>query len=68
MHVTQEQLQAQQKEVKEERHKQESVECKLIEVENQLDEERKKREVMEARLLSDQKMLKQGMMAIVSHI
>ncbi|OIT03599.1 hypothetical protein A4A49_57400, partial [Nicotiana attenuata] len=32
MHVTHEQLQAQQKEVEEECHKQESVECKLIEV------------------------------------
>ncbi|XP_019243234.1 PREDICTED: uncharacterized protein LOC109223393 isoform X2 [Nicotiana attenuata] len=42
MHVTQEQLQAQQKKVEEERHKRESVECKLIEVENQLDEEQKK--------------------------
>ncbi|XP_075075654.1 uncharacterized protein LOC107783858 isoform X1 [Nicotiana tabacum] len=68
MHVTQEQLQAQQKEVEEERHKRENVECKLIEVENQLAEERKKREIMEARLVGDQKILKQGMMALVSHI
>ncbi|XP_070038345.1 uncharacterized protein [Nicotiana tomentosiformis] len=37
-------------------------------MESQLEEERKKCEVMEARLLSNQKMLKQGLMALVSHM
>ncbi|XP_060185240.1 uncharacterized protein LOC132614739 isoform X1 [Lycium barbarum] len=63
-----EQLQAQRKEVEEERCKRESVECKLTEVKNQLEEERKNREVMEARLVRDQKMLKGGIMALVSHL
>ncbi|XP_059292478.1 uncharacterized protein LOC132045922 [Lycium ferocissimum] len=63
-----EQLQAQRKEVEEERRKRESVECKLTEVKNQLEEEQKNREVMEARLVRDQKMLKGGIMALVSHL
>ncbi|KAH0647599.1 hypothetical protein KY285_032847 [Solanum tuberosum] len=64
----QEQLQAQQKEAEEERRKRESVESKLMEVKNQLEEERKNREVMEVRLVHDQKLLKESMMALVSHL
>ncbi|KAH0669682.1 hypothetical protein KY285_025493 [Solanum tuberosum] len=64
----QEQLQAQQKEAEEERRKRESVESKLMEVMNQLEEERKNREVMEVRLVHDQKLLKESMMALVSHL
>ncbi|KAG5576632.1 hypothetical protein H5410_056766 [Solanum commersonii] len=58
----------QQKEVEEERRKQESVETKLIEVKNQLEEEQKNREVMEVRFVHDQKLLKDSMMALVSHM
>lgn len=64
----QEQLVAQQKEIEEERHKRVSLESKLMEVKNQLEEERKNREVMEARLVHEQKLLKEGVMALVSHI
>lgn len=64
----QEQLVAQQKEIEEERHKRVSLESKLMEVKNQLEEERKNREVMEARLVGEQKLLKEGVMALVSHI
>lgn len=38
----QEHVQAQQKEVEDERHKRENIECKLMKVENQLEEEQKK--------------------------
>ncbi|KAH0776669.1 hypothetical protein KY290_008080 [Solanum tuberosum] len=51
-----EQLQAQQKEIEEERRKRESVEDKLIEVKKKLEEEQENRKVMEARLVRDQKM------------
>uniref|UniRef100_M1DE76 Kinesin heavy chain n=1 Tax=Solanum tuberosum TaxID=4113 RepID=M1DE76_SOLTU len=64
----QEQLQAQQKEAKEEHRKRESVENKQMEVKNQLEEERKNREVMEARLVRDQKLLKETVMALTSHL
>ncbi|XP_010314577.1 nuclear matrix constituent protein 1-like isoform X1 [Solanum lycopersicum] len=64
----QEQLRAQQKEAEEERYKRESVEIKLMEVKNQLEEEGKNREVMEFRLVHDQKLLKESMMALVSHL
>ncbi|KAK4735372.1 hypothetical protein R3W88_009633 [Solanum pinnatisectum] len=64
----QEQLQAQQKETEEERRKRESVESKLMEVKNQLEEEQKNQEVMEVRLVHDQKLLKESMMALVSHL
>ncbi|KAH0695883.1 hypothetical protein KY289_013365 [Solanum tuberosum] len=64
----QEQLQAQQKEAEEERRKRESVDSKLMEVKNQLEEERKNQEVMEVRLVHDQKLLKESMMALVSHL
>ncbi|KAG5585288.1 hypothetical protein H5410_045722 [Solanum commersonii] len=64
----QEQLQAQQKEAKEERRKRESVENKQMEVKNQLEEEQKNREVMEARLVRDQKLLKESVMALMSHL
>lgn len=60
----QEKLQAQQKEVEEERRKRESVECQLKEVKIQLEEERKSREAM----VRDQKLLKQSMMALASHL
>ncbi|WMV49846.1 hypothetical protein MTR67_043231 [Solanum verrucosum] len=39
-----------------------------MEVKNQLEEERKNREVMEVRLVHDQKLLKESMMALVSHL
>ncbi|XP_069148898.1 uncharacterized protein [Solanum lycopersicum] len=64
----QEQLRAQQKEAEEERYKRESVDIKLMEVKNQLEEERKNREVMEFRLVHDQKLLKESMMVLVSHL
>ncbi|KAH0632758.1 hypothetical protein KY284_035544 [Solanum tuberosum] len=65
---TQEQLEAQQKEIEEERCKRESLESKLMEVKNQLEEERRSREVMETRLVREQKLLKEGVMALVSHM
>ncbi|XP_070052475.1 nuclear matrix constituent protein 1a-like [Nicotiana tomentosiformis] len=64
MNGIQEKLQAQQKEVEEERRKRESVECQLKEVKIQLEEERKSREAM----VRDQKLLKQSMMALASHL
>lgn len=64
----QEQLEAQQKEIEEERRKRESLESKLMEVKYQLEEEQKNREVMEARLVREQKLLKEGVMALVSHM
>ncbi|XP_049352621.1 uncharacterized protein LOC125817088 [Solanum verrucosum] len=64
----QEQLEAQQKEIEEERRKRESLESKLMEVKNQLEEERRSREVMETRLVHEQKLLKEGVMALVSHM
>ncbi|KAG5597484.1 hypothetical protein H5410_038716 [Solanum commersonii] len=64
----QEQLQAQQKETEGERRKRESVKNKLMEVKNQLEEEQKNREVMEARLVRDQKLLKESVMALTSHL
>ncbi|CAN4115900.1 unnamed protein product [Withania somnifera] len=64
----QEQLEAQQKEIEEERRKRESLESKLMEVKYQLEEERKNREAMEARLVREQKWLKEGIMALVSHM
>ncbi|XP_019240199.1 PREDICTED: uncharacterized protein LOC109220192 isoform X2 [Nicotiana attenuata] len=64
MNGIQEKLQAQQKEVEEERRKRESVEIQLKEVKIQLEEERKNREAM----VRDQKLMKQSMMAIASHI
>ncbi|XP_070008805.1 uncharacterized protein [Nicotiana sylvestris] len=63
MNGIQEKLQAQQKEA-EERRKRESVECQLKEVQKQLEEERKNREAM----VVDQKLLKESMMALASHI
>ncbi|WMV20208.1 hypothetical protein MTR67_013593 [Solanum verrucosum] len=39
-----------------------------MEVKNQLEEERKNQEVMEVRLVHDQKLLKESMMALVSHL
>ncbi|XP_049373331.1 uncharacterized protein LOC125838309 [Solanum verrucosum] len=39
-----------------------------MEVKNQLEEERKNREVMEARLVRDQKLLKESVMALMSHL
>lgn len=39
-----------------------------MEVKNQLEEERKNREVMEVRLVHDQNLLKESMMALVSHL
>uniref|UniRef100_A0A3Q7HVM5 Uncharacterized protein n=1 Tax=Solanum lycopersicum TaxID=4081 RepID=A0A3Q7HVM5_SOLLC len=64
----QEQLEAQQKEIEEERRKRESLESKLMEVKYQLEEERRSREVMETRIVREQKLLKEGVMALVSHI
>ncbi|XP_055812667.1 stress response protein NST1-like isoform X4 [Solanum dulcamara] len=64
----QEQLEAQQKEIEEDRRKRESLESKLMEIKNQLEEERKNREVMEARLVREQTLLKEGVMALVSHM
>ncbi|KAL3327962.1 hypothetical protein AABB24_035562 [Solanum stoloniferum] len=64
----QEQLEAQQKEIEEERRKRESLERKLIEVKNQLEEEWRSREVMETSLVREQKLLKEGVMALVSHM
>ncbi|XP_069152691.1 uncharacterized protein [Solanum lycopersicum] len=64
----QEQLQARKKEAEEERYKRESVEIKLMKVKNQLEEDRKNREVMEFHLVHDQKLLKESMMALVSHL
>lgn len=75
MQGLQEQLQANKKEVEEERLKRESVESKLKEVQEQLEEERKNREVMqahvgvmEARVGREQKMLKEGMVGLASLI
>ncbi|CAN4105307.1 unnamed protein product [Withania somnifera] len=39
-----------------------------MEVQSQLEEEKKNREVIEARLVHEQKMLKEGILALVSHI
>nr|XP_009782160.1 PREDICTED: uncharacterized protein LOC104230941 isoform X2 [Nicotiana sylvestris] len=64
MNGIQEKLQAQQKEAEEERRKRASVESQLKEVNIQLEEERKNREAM----VRDQKLMKQSMMAIASHI
>nr|XP_010326089.1 uncharacterized protein LOC101253714 isoform X2 [Solanum lycopersicum] len=64
----QEQLEAQQKEIEEERRKRESLESKLMEVKYQLEEERRSREVMETRIVREQKLLKEGVMALVSHM
>ncbi|KAM3382262.1 putative protein isoform X1 [Capsicum galapagoense] len=63
-----EQLEAQQKEMEEERHKRESLESKLMEVKNQLEAEQKNRELMETRLVREQKLLKEGVMALVAHM
>jgi len=64
MNEIQEKLQAQQKEAEEERRKRESVECQLKEVKIKLEEERKNREA----IMRDQKLLKESMMALASHI
>ncbi|XP_019264031.1 PREDICTED: uncharacterized protein LOC109241721 [Nicotiana attenuata] len=64
MNEIQEKLQAQQKEAKEERRKRESVECQLKEVKIKLEEERKNRES----IMRDQKLLKESMVALASHI
>ncbi|KAF3657489.1 putative cytosolic sulfotransferase 7-like isoform X1 [Capsicum annuum] len=63
-----EQLEAQQKEMEEERHKRGSLESKLMEVKNQLEAEQKNRELMETRLVREQKLLKEGVMALVAHM
>ncbi|WMV41228.1 hypothetical protein MTR67_034613 [Solanum verrucosum] len=39
-----------------------------MEVKNQLEDQQKNREVMEVRLVHDQKLLKESMMALVSHL
>nr|XP_009757483.1 PREDICTED: uncharacterized protein LOC104210314 [Nicotiana sylvestris] len=64
MNEIQEKLQAQQKEAEEERRKRESVECQLKEAKIKLEEERKNREA----IMRDQKLLKESMMALASHI
>ncbi|KAM3248164.1 hypothetical protein P3L10_009932 [Capsicum annuum] len=64
----QEQLKAHQKEAEDESRKRESVESKLMDVKNQLEEERRNREVMKVHLVHDQKMLKEIIMALVSHM
>ncbi|TMW86426.1 hypothetical protein EJD97_021394, partial [Solanum chilense] len=46
----------------------ESVEIKLMKVKNQLKEKQKNREVMEFRLVHDQKLLKESMMELLSHL